>query len=141
MDFVYEDCVNVPSSDEDEEILLPIKSREKYQAVYDSFIQWKTAQNINLITENVILSYFGELANKYKPPTLWSHYSMLRSTMQIHDKIKLENFKQLVAFLKHKSIGYQAKESSVFSANEIKMFLDEAPDSQYMLTKARKTDL
>ena len=57
--------------------------------IYDAFIQWKIANKVNVISENAMLAYFGELAKKFKPPTLWCNYSMLRSTMYINDQIKL----------------------------------------------------
>ena len=31
--------------------LLPDKSREKYNAIYDAFIQWKIANKVNVISE------------------------------------------------------------------------------------------
>ena len=82
-----------------------------------------------------MLTYFGELAKKFKPPTLWCNYSMLRSTMCINDQIKRENFKQLATFLKQVSSGYQGKKSKVFSALEMKMFSEIARDHQYLVTK------
>ena len=55
--------------------------------------------------------------------------------MYINDQIKLENFKQLTAFLKQKSSGYQGKKSKVFSAQEMKTFLETAPNHQYLVRK------
>lgn len=115
--------------------LLPTKSREKYQSVYDTFQKWKQNKKVKLITENVVLAYFGELTKKYQPPTLRSTYWMLRNTLNINENINLEDFKQLTAFLKRQSSGYQSKKSKIFSAEEIKQFLDTAPDEQYFATK------
>lgn len=49
------------------ENLLPAKSKERYLAAYDQFIQWKREKKTSSFSENVFLAYFGELANKYKP--------------------------------------------------------------------------
>lgn len=60
--------------------LLPEKSKKLYLSAYTSFMAWRESKNINSFSESILLVYFSELATKYKPSTLWAHYSMLRST-------------------------------------------------------------
>lgn len=64
------------------ESLLPCRSKEKYIATYETFLKWKNSKNAKSFSENVFLAYFNELATKYKPSTLWSVYSMLKSTVR-----------------------------------------------------------
>lgn len=63
--------------------ILPPKSRERYMATYDNFILWKKQKKTKSFSEHVLLAYFHELSGKYKPSTLWSIYSMLKTTLKI----------------------------------------------------------
>ncbi|XP_046615650.1 UTP--glucose-1-phosphate uridylyltransferase isoform X1 [Neodiprion virginianus] len=115
--------------------LLPQQSRELYWSTYNAFIEWKDANRVKTISESVMLTYFGVLANKYKPSTLWTKYSMLRSTIKIKHNIKVKKFTRLLAFLKQKSNGYEAKKSKALTLDNVKKFLSDAPDKTYMVTK------
>ncbi|XP_046479949.1 UTP--glucose-1-phosphate uridylyltransferase isoform X2 [Neodiprion pinetum] len=117
--------------------LLPQQSRELYWSTYNAFIEWKDANRVKTISESVMLTYFGVLANKYKPSTLWTKYSMLRSTIKIKHNIKVKKFTRLLAFLKQKSNGYEAKKSKALTLDNVKKFLSDAPDKTYMVTKSR----
>ncbi|CAH0553832.1 unnamed protein product [Brassicogethes aeneus] len=128
------------SSDEAEESLttttnLPSASKKKYESVYKAFLDWHSLNNMSLFTENVLLCYFSELAEKYKSTTLWVHYSMLRSTLLINKSINIEKFTKLRSFLKRKSQGYRPKKSKAFSNEEIQKFMTEAPEIKYLATK------
>lgn len=115
--------------------LLPPKSKEKYMIAYDSFIEWKNSKNAQSFSENVFLAYFNELANKYKPSSLWCIYSMLKSTVIIKNDINIKSYANLTAFLKRRSDGYRSRKSKILSSSEVEKFLKEAPDSQYLATK------
>ena len=95
-------------------------------------MKWKTEKHINGIPENVMLAYFGELAQKYSSSSLWTFYSMLRSTLNINNNIEIEKYSKLRAFLKRKSHGFQAKKSKILNQQEIKSFLKDAPDQVYL---------
>ena len=118
--------------------LLPEKSRKKYEQTYKAFMDWRVKKNISSFSENVLLAYFGELSEKYKSSSLWSHYSILRSTLSVHNNIKIENYPRLRALLKRKSEHYTPKKSRTFSPENIQKFLDEAPDEVYLVTKVRQ---
>lgn len=60
---------------------------------------------------------------------------MLKSTMNIYEKIDIGKFCKLTAFLKKKHVGYVAKKSSVFTREDINKFLSEASDDEFLLTK------
>lgn len=114
---------------------LPKKSAKKYVEVYNMFLEWKRKKGVTSFSENVLLSYFEELANKYSPSSMWTHYSMLRATIDQHHKIKINNYTKLKAFLKRKSVGYQAKKTNTFNARDIDSFLKLATDFKYLGTK------
>ena len=117
--------------------LIPAKSKEKYLAAYDSFVQWKSKKNTQSISENVFLAYFSELANRYKPSSLWCIYSMLRSMVKLKHGVDIKTYCNLMAYLKRRSDGYIGRKSKVLTSANVEKFLKEAPDSQYLATKVR----
>jgi hypothetical protein len=119
--------------------LLPEKSRKKYEATLANFMTWRNQKNITSFSEDVLLVYFDELSEKYQSSSLWAHYSMLRSTLDINSGIKIENYSKLRAFLKRKSEGYTPKKAATFTPAQIKKFMNEAPDQIYLATKVRKS--
>ena len=123
------------------ERLLPAKLKEKYLSVYDNFLQWKANKKASSFSENVLLAYFNEMAAKYKPSTLWSQYSMLKSTIKTKNNVDLARYVNLTAFLKRLSDGYKPKKARVLSADQVKRFLDEAPDHHYLATKVSRNKL
>ncbi|EFA12503.1 hypothetical protein TcasGA2_TC004165 [Tribolium castaneum] len=122
------------------ENLLPQKSRHKYECVYERFLKWRAEKNTTFFSENIILSYFVMLAEKYSSSSLWSYYSMLKSTLVIRHDIHIENYKKLQAFLKRKSKTYKPKKSKTLSSENIKEFIEKAPDEKYLVTKVKNTN-
>ncbi|KYN17763.1 hypothetical protein ALC57_03781 [Trachymyrmex cornetzi] len=114
---------------------LPIISKQKYTAVYNEFKKWRSTRNTKSFAEPVFLIYFNELATKYAPPSLWSKYSMLRTTIKSYDNIDISTYPQLIGLLKRKNVGYKPKKSSVFTTTDVSKFLKEAPDAEYLVTK------
>lgn len=117
--------------------LLPEKSKKKYEMVYKCFMSWRKNHNVGSFSENVLLVYFNELAKKYKSSSLWSFYSMLRSTLKLNNGVDIEIYTKLRAFLKRTSEGYQAKKAKTFTPEEINKFINEAPDTIYLATKVK----
>ena len=78
-----------------------------------------------------IRKYTEENTKGFKCSSMWSHYSMLKSTMNIRHNVNIGNFSKLVSFLKRKNDGYKAKKSRVFSKEEFYKFLQEVEDSKY----------
>lgn len=70
-----------------------------------------------------------------KSSTLWTHYSILKSTLNIKHQIDLPKYSKLKSLLKRKSEGYKGKKSKVFSPDELKTFINEAPDIKYLMIK------
>lgn len=116
--------------------LLPEKSKNKYNVVYKNFQDWCSSKNIkSSFTENVLLAYFSELSTKYKASSLWTFYSMLRSTLNINNGINIENYLKLRAFLKRQSEKHVAKKAKTFTPEQLNSFINEAPNEKYLATK------
>lgn len=115
--------------------LLPLKSRERYELVYNLFQKWKNDKNVHTINEEVILAYLMEKSKILKPSSLWSNYSMLKSTINIKNNIDISRYPKVIAFLKRKSVGYKPKKSRVLNKEQIDKFLSEAEDNIYLMTK------
>jgi integrase len=115
--------------------LLPKKSVKTYERCYSEFMAWRAKNKVGNFSENVVVVYFDELSTKLKPPSLWTHYSILKSTLSLKHQVDISKFFKLHALLKRKSEGYQPKKAKTFSPNEIKQFIGEAPDMKYLLLK------
>lgn len=115
--------------------LLPKTSKKMYKRAYNLFLEWKGDRNAKSFSENVLMAYFGDLAKKFKSSTLWTQYSMLRTTLSIHNNIDIAKYLKLKAFLKRQSDGYRPKKSKIFTSNDINKFIKEAPDEIYLATK------
>ncbi|KAJ6647959.1 hypothetical protein Bhyg_03184, partial [Pseudolycoriella hygida] len=76
--------------------------------------------------------YFEQAAQRYKPTTLWSMYSMLKKTIISNHNVTISKYSRLISFLKVKMIGYESKKAKDFDSDEIKKFLLEAQDVQFM---------
>lgn len=117
--------------------LMPTKSSTIYENVYEKFIKWCGERNINSFSENILLAYFSELDTKMKmkSSTLWSYYSMIRTTLNIKHGIDISKYLKLRAFLKKKNEGYCPKKSRVFTKEQFDRFLSDAPDEKYLGAK------
>ena len=115
--------------------LLPNKSSVIYEKAYQNFLQWAQKHHVENYSENVFVAYFSEKSKICKSSTLWSNYSMLKSTFIIKHKIDISKYLRLITFIKHKNAGYQPKKSNIFTREEITKFLTEAPDDCYLMWK------
>lgn len=79
---------------------------------------------------------FIDLTETYKPSSLWSFFSMLKLTVQQHNNINID-YPRLNSFLKKYKTGFVQKKSLIFDPEDVRRFLDEAPDSMYLHVKVR----
>ncbi|XP_044595729.1 uncharacterized protein LOC123272797 [Cotesia glomerata] len=112
--------------------LLPAKSSLKYTNCYEEFCKWMENNKVKSISEDVLLVYFNEVAKTLNPTTLWSRWPMLKSVMDLHKGINIDQYKRLKQFLKNKSKGFEPKKSKIFSLGEVKKFIETAPDNIYL---------
>lgn len=123
------------------ETLLPEKSKKIYNAAYDKFQVWLKSKGTTSMSENVLVAYFSHLSNSMKPSTLWSTYSMLKSTLKSKNDVDIKSYSKLIAFLKSKSRGFKPKKSRILTSDNIEKFLNEAPDEKYLAMKVLFLDL
>ncbi|KAK5646365.1 hypothetical protein RI129_004829 [Pyrocoelia pectoralis] len=84
---------------------------------------------------NVLVAYFEEKSKYLKSSTLWSVYSMLKSTLNIKENINIEKYTKLIALLKRKHDGYLPKKSKILEMTELEKFINEAPNEDYLMIK------
>jgi Integrase len=116
--------------------LLPTKSRSRYEAELSRFMDWRLAKNVQTFSENAVMVYFEELSKKYKSSTLWTIFSMLKSTLSANHNIDLGSYKKLQALIKRKSENYVPKKSQILTEDDFCRFLTKASDDKYLLIKA-----
>lgn len=81
------------------------------------------------------MAYFEEKSKLWKASTLWSNFSMIKASLQIKNNVDISKYYKLIAFLKRKSVGYRPKKSKIFTSEQINTFLNEAPDTKYLMIK------
>ncbi len=60
---------------------------------------------------------------------------MLKNTLKIHDDVDISKYAKVMSFMKRYSEGYKSIKAKVFSEDEIRKFLFEAPDIQWLAVK------
>lgn len=115
--------------------LLPEKSKRQYEKCYNDFKYWCNKENVEVVSENVLLAYLKMKSEILKSSSLWSIYSMLKAMLSIRDGVDVRKFMKLIPFLKKKSVGYEAKKSKTLTLNQINEFLEKANDENYLLWK------
>lgn len=83
---------------------------------------------------------FNNPIDKYKSSTLSVIYSMLKTTIVQQHNIDI-NYPKLNDFLKQCYLGYVPKKSNVFISEDIRRFLHEAPDTDFLALKVRHIGL
>lgn len=115
--------------------LLPKKSRAQYELAYASFLKWKSENKADVIDESVMIVYFKELSKKFKPSSLWSIWSKLRTTLSLRHAININDYHLLKSFMKNESKGYKPKKANILSWAQVKQFLTISDDNIYLATK------
>lgn len=109
------------------QVLSP-RTVNRYNNAYDDFQQWNKLHGATPISEDVLLKYFSKLAEKGKPSTMVSYYSMLKTTLRSKDNIDISTWTELNVFIKKQYEDYKPVKSTFFTKEEIEKFLNEAPD-------------
>lgn len=114
--------------------LLPEKSKKEYERQFAEFNCWREKRGVKSITEDVLLAYFYNAEKKFAASSLWTKYSMLKSTLKVHNNLDISKYSKLTAFLKSKARRYVPKKAKVLEREHIEVFLKEAGD-EYLMTK------
>src|SRR3978361_1555375 len=69
--------------------LVPEKSRKIYEETYRKIDSWCAEKNVENFEEKILLAYFSKLSSAYKPSTLWSTYSMLRTMTYLNKNVDI----------------------------------------------------
>ncbi|KAJ8980014.1 hypothetical protein NQ317_016470 [Molorchus minor] len=103
---------------------------------YEAFQKWCRVQNVQKPTENALLVYFDEKSKVVCSLTLWAHYSMLKSVINIRENVDISKFPKLLAFFEEKKMrDLNQKKSNVLTIEQVDQFLREAPDDKYLFMK------
>lgn len=114
---------------------VPEKSRKTYEKAYDNYCLWKKQNNVQKSSPNIIKAYILHMQDKYKPSSMWTKLSMLKSMLLRHENINLENFPEIKIYMKKISKNHIPKKAYVFSHDDYTKFLLEAPDNEYLIHK------
>lgn len=117
--------------------LLPRKSKLIYEDTYSAYRKWCQIQKITRTTEDSILAYFSSELMRYKSSSLWSKYSMLRTTININEGVDISKFPNITAYLKRQADGYKPKKSLVLLKEHVDAFLIQADNKVHLLNKVR----
>ncbi|KAG4067645.1 hypothetical protein HA402_005417 [Bradysia odoriphaga] len=121
--------------------ILPKRSTDRYMQAYDVFRNWQKSHRTKSFDKIIIMAYLSEASAKYKPTTLWSIYSMLKKTLLVKHNVDLKAYCRVRAFLKAYSDGYERKKSLVFTPEELRDFIVDAPDVSYLAAKVITTKI
>ncbi|CAG9772940.1 unnamed protein product [Ceutorhynchus assimilis] len=130
-----EDIASPNPQTEESKAILPEKSKSVYQRAHGNFTNWCTQKNVETITENVLLAYFSEKSKNYKGSSLWTFYSMLKSTIFVERGLNIGKFGNLISFLKSKAGSEKPKKSKVLKKEEVTRFIKSAPDDTFLMAK------
>lgn len=116
--------------------LLPKKSRQQYDIAYNRFMEWCKLKKVEgKFSETVLLAFFEEKSKLWKSSTLWSNFSMIKAGLHIKNDVDIGKYYKLIAFLKRKSVGYRPKKSKILTREHIDRFVNEGPDTKYLMVK------
>lgn len=117
--------------------VVPALSKPKYEKVYEEFQKWNKLKGGTPVTQNILMKYFTDLAERTKPSTLWAYYSMIKATLRSNDNIDITSWSKLLDFLKRKNVGYKPTRATTFTEQQLETFMNEAPDEQWLDAKVR----
>ncbi|XP_011164289.1 uncharacterized protein LOC105199064 [Solenopsis invicta] len=114
---------------------LPKISRNKYDAAYSAFTEYKKQHKTPATTQNVLCAYFKELSNTHASSTLWNRYSMLKAEIKAKENISIESYTDLIAFIRNQAVNYTPKQSEILTKDDVRKFLEIAPDREFLAAK------
>jgi hypothetical protein len=117
--------------------LVPSGSVRLYSQQWRKYLDWCSTKQIYL--EDVLLVYFQELSQQYAPSSLWTFYSCINCYFQSNEGISLKKFSALNRFLKLLSSRPAPKQSAVFTEDQLRQYLHNAPNEGEHLVEKSST--
>lgn len=117
------------------EKLIPAKSKESYDKEFKTFEDWRKNRKIKGYNEDILLAYFHNYRKTLAPSSMWTKYSMLRSTLKVFRNVDISKYGKLNSYLKVESKFYRPKKAKMLERHHIDSFLEDAPDAEYLMTK------
>lgn len=119
------------------EKLMPDKSQARYRQEFEKFREWCATHSVpaGYYSENVLLAYVEEISRKYSAGSMWSKFSMLRSSILTLGGKDLGELPRIVKFVKKISKAHSAKKSLTFTRDQINEFMRDAPDEANLPVK------
>lgn len=114
---------------------VPNRSKVKYNHAYQEYRKWCFKNNVEITTDDSIMTYFTTDLAPYKSTSLWTKYSMLRTTIKLFEGIDISKFPSIIPFLKSKSEGHKPSKSSSLTKDHVDRFLAEADNKGHLLNK------
>lgn len=116
--------------------LLP-DSKRLYVKAYEAFNNWRTDHKTKSVSESVMLAYFKEMSNKYAPSSMWAKYSMIKTMINLKEKVDIGKYTAITALLKRNAEGFVGKKSNILTPEQIKKFLTTAPDDNFLKVEVK----
>lgn len=60
---------------------------------------------------------------------------MIKNTLLVHVNVNIQDYKKLTCYLRRQNDTYSAKKSKVFTMEQVKQFVRDASDNEYLLIK------
>lgn len=96
-------------------------------------LRWKDSKNIQITTEDVLLTFFREHFVVYRHTTLMSYVGRLRACLFEYENINMNEFESISRLLEAHQIADSKK--AILTLEEVQTFVEEAPDEQYLVSK------
>lgn len=116
------------------EVETKLKSNYNYRREFEKFNKWRNENGIAILNEETFLEYFRKLSEVQKPKTLVNTYAMLKSKLLEYDNLNIGSYARLRVFLNSKKLedDKEKKTAAIFSKKDVKTFLAEADDFNYL---------
>lgn len=127
---------NSPTDQQDEVFASKrLKSLKHYNIAYKSFAEWQSKQGETGFSEDVLLAYMTDASKTKVPSTLFTEHVRLKSMLKMKHNVDIKDYKRLQEFLRGNAKSYIPKTCKYLTAQEVKTFLDQAPNQIYLLVK------
>lgn len=86
-------------------------------------------------SESILLVYVKKLAENYVQMSMWSVNAMVKTMINLKEKVDIGRYATLIASLNKKSKGRVCRKANVLTPDQINQFLTNVPDEEYLHKK------